>query len=227
MTSVNQHPGQSDHMLMCKQWWRVCWMYGDQEKFYRQLYGKKNASRAIVTSTSSTLSNYDNVYSELSNKATVTTVNSSGQDRVSAFPHTLPRQRAYQELYGLGATLPGRGKADASTGDKSDKKNSPEADALEIPTISSYVPANNSFHGSLLNSGKSAKPRLFPYTKELCNDISVLGVSPETVCEQDTVLRQKVGSKKRARNGDRISTRETTTVTTMLTFERQILTTNK
>lgn len=26
---------------MCKQWWKVCWMYGDQEKYYRQLYGKK------------------------------------------------------------------------------------------------------------------------------------------------------------------------------------------
>ncbi|XP_060516072.1 protein prickle-like isoform X2 [Cylas formicarius] len=28
------------NVLMCKQWWKVCWMYGDQEKYYRQLYGK-------------------------------------------------------------------------------------------------------------------------------------------------------------------------------------------
>lgn len=26
---------------MCKQWWKVCWMYGDQEKYYRQLYGRR------------------------------------------------------------------------------------------------------------------------------------------------------------------------------------------
>ncbi|XP_044746103.1 protein espinas-like isoform X2 [Coccinella septempunctata] len=32
----------SANVLMCKQWWKVCWMYGDQEKYYRQLYGKKN-----------------------------------------------------------------------------------------------------------------------------------------------------------------------------------------
>lgn len=31
----------SANVLMCKQWWKVCWMYGDQEKYYRQLYGKK------------------------------------------------------------------------------------------------------------------------------------------------------------------------------------------
>lgn len=29
------------NILMCKQWWKVCWMYGDQEKYYRQLYGKR------------------------------------------------------------------------------------------------------------------------------------------------------------------------------------------
>lgn len=32
---------QSANVLMCKQWWKVCWMYGDQEKYYRQLYGNK------------------------------------------------------------------------------------------------------------------------------------------------------------------------------------------
>lgn len=31
----------SANVLMCKQWWKVCWMYGDQEKYYRQLYGKR------------------------------------------------------------------------------------------------------------------------------------------------------------------------------------------
>lgn len=35
----------SANILMCKQWWKVCWMYGDQEKYYRQLYGRKNNNK--------------------------------------------------------------------------------------------------------------------------------------------------------------------------------------
>lgn len=241
MTSVNQHPGQSDHMLMCKQWWRVCWMYGDQEKFYRQLYRKKNTSRAIVTSTSTTLSNYDNLYSELCNKTSVTTVNASGDSegtgpRKSSFrSRSLPRQGAYKELYGLGATLPLNDDTESGVNPVRDRKVIPiqkSSPSLEIPTISSSVSTNNSFHGSLLNSslsscGKSGKPRLFPFPKELCDNMRVLAISPDKICDRDTVPRPKVESKKRARNGDRISTREMTTVTTLLTFERQILTSNK
>ncbi|KAK9875325.1 hypothetical protein WA026_007722 [Henosepilachna vigintioctopunctata] len=39
----------SANVLMCKQWWKVCWMYGDQEKYYRQLYGKQreNGKRSV------------------------------------------------------------------------------------------------------------------------------------------------------------------------------------
>ncbi|XP_066975789.1 protein prickle-like isoform X2 [Macrobrachium rosenbergii] len=32
---------ESSNLLMCKQWWRVCWVYGDQYKQYRHLYSKK------------------------------------------------------------------------------------------------------------------------------------------------------------------------------------------
>lgn len=42
--------GVSTNMLMCRQWWKVCWVYGDQEKFYRQLYGRKSAPSATVVS---------------------------------------------------------------------------------------------------------------------------------------------------------------------------------
>lgn len=35
----------SANVLMCKQWWKVCWMYGDQEKYYRQLYGKRGEKK--------------------------------------------------------------------------------------------------------------------------------------------------------------------------------------
>lgn len=34
----------SSNVLMCRQWWKVCWMYGDQEKYYRQLYGAAKKS---------------------------------------------------------------------------------------------------------------------------------------------------------------------------------------
>lgn len=34
----------SANIMMCKQWWRVCWLYGDQEKYYRQLYGRRKTT---------------------------------------------------------------------------------------------------------------------------------------------------------------------------------------
>lgn len=39
----------SANILMCKQWWKVCWMYGDQEKYYRQLYGKRKLNNMNTT----------------------------------------------------------------------------------------------------------------------------------------------------------------------------------
>lgn len=36
------------NLLMCRQWWKVCWIYGDQENYYRQLYGKRQSSSATV-----------------------------------------------------------------------------------------------------------------------------------------------------------------------------------
>lgn len=38
----------SANVLMCKQWWKVCWMYGDQEKYYRQLYGKRAGDKLSI-----------------------------------------------------------------------------------------------------------------------------------------------------------------------------------
>lgn len=38
------------NLLMCRQWWKVCWIYGDQDKFYRQLYGRKHVPAATVVS---------------------------------------------------------------------------------------------------------------------------------------------------------------------------------
>lgn len=56
------------NVLMCRQWWKVCWMYGDQEKYYRHLYGNRKKTddhemgdmkvpkiTAAATSTTTTL----------------------------------------------------------------------------------------------------------------------------------------------------------------------------
>ncbi|XP_050668233.1 protein prickle-like isoform X2 [Leptidea sinapis] len=42
-TTATRHvkTSNSANILMCKQWWKVCWLYGDQEKYYRQLYGRR------------------------------------------------------------------------------------------------------------------------------------------------------------------------------------------
>lgn len=45
----NTDASATANVLMCKQWWKVCWMYGDQEKYYRQLYAKKATSTPIAS----------------------------------------------------------------------------------------------------------------------------------------------------------------------------------
>lgn len=42
------------NLLACKQWWRVCFLYGDQQKYYRQVYSKAAAQR-LALSTGGTL----------------------------------------------------------------------------------------------------------------------------------------------------------------------------
>lgn len=44
-----ENASASANVLMCKQWWKVCWMYGDQEKYYRQLYGKHTTKKYQTT----------------------------------------------------------------------------------------------------------------------------------------------------------------------------------
>lgn len=44
VTADKTAAGSSSNVLMCRQWWKVCWMYGDQEKYYRQLYGAAKKS---------------------------------------------------------------------------------------------------------------------------------------------------------------------------------------
>ncbi|XP_017478455.1 PREDICTED: protein prickle-like, partial [Rhagoletis zephyria] len=37
------------NLLACKQWWRVCFLYGDQQKYYRQVYSKAAAQRLALS----------------------------------------------------------------------------------------------------------------------------------------------------------------------------------
>lgn len=46
---VKANNANNANVLMCKQWWKVCWMYGDQEKYYRQLYAKRATSTPIAS----------------------------------------------------------------------------------------------------------------------------------------------------------------------------------
>lgn len=39
------------NLLACKQWWRVCFLYGDQQKYYRQVYSKAAAQRLALASS--------------------------------------------------------------------------------------------------------------------------------------------------------------------------------
>lgn len=60
MTSTNETSmPRTANLLACKQWWKVCFLYGDQEKYYRQIYGKA-ASERIAMSTPSTTTAQEN-----------------------------------------------------------------------------------------------------------------------------------------------------------------------
>lgn len=52
MTSTSTMEGipQQANLLACKQWWKVCFLYGDQEKYYRQVYGKAASQRLAMSS---------------------------------------------------------------------------------------------------------------------------------------------------------------------------------
>lgn len=46
MIMTQQKPlPKTANLLACKQWWKVCFVHGDQEKFYRQIYSRAAAQR--------------------------------------------------------------------------------------------------------------------------------------------------------------------------------------
>lgn len=40
------------NLLACRQWWKVCFLHGDQEKYYRQVYGRAAAQRLALAQQS-------------------------------------------------------------------------------------------------------------------------------------------------------------------------------
>jgi hypothetical protein len=40
------------NLLACKQWWKSCFLHGDQEKFYRQIYSRAAAQRLAANYSS-------------------------------------------------------------------------------------------------------------------------------------------------------------------------------
>lgn len=36
------------NLLACRQWWKVCFLHGNQEKYYREIYGKAAAQRLAL-----------------------------------------------------------------------------------------------------------------------------------------------------------------------------------
>lgn len=52
MTTSTNNISQQANLLACKQWWKVCFLHGDQQKYYRQIYGKAAAERLALANQS-------------------------------------------------------------------------------------------------------------------------------------------------------------------------------
>lgn len=49
MSTATDGIPRTANLLACKQWWKVCFLYGDQEKYYRQIYGKAASQRLALS----------------------------------------------------------------------------------------------------------------------------------------------------------------------------------
>ncbi|XP_013104864.2 protein prickle isoform X1 [Stomoxys calcitrans] len=52
-SSIEPVVPRTANLLACKQWWRVCFLYGDQQKYYRQVYSKAAAQRLAISAAKS------------------------------------------------------------------------------------------------------------------------------------------------------------------------------
>ena len=61
---------ETANLLMCKQWWKSCWVYGDQYKQYRHLLSKKTKINTLRTNNSTKDgSNFINVITAFEDKS--------------------------------------------------------------------------------------------------------------------------------------------------------------
>lgn len=54
-SSIEPVVPRTANLLACKQWWRVCFLYGDQQKYYRQVYSKAAAQRLVLSANTTTI----------------------------------------------------------------------------------------------------------------------------------------------------------------------------
>uniref|UniRef100_A0A182FIB0 Protein prickle n=1 Tax=Anopheles albimanus TaxID=7167 RepID=A0A182FIB0_ANOAL len=80
--------GASGSNVIAKQWWKVCFLYGNQEKYYRQIYGKA-ASERLAASSSHQKVNSDNHSASIAPIAPESLINNSS---VIQKEHYYPRE---------------------------------------------------------------------------------------------------------------------------------------
>ncbi|XP_049544729.1 protein prickle-like [Anopheles darlingi] len=68
--------GSSGSNAIAKQWWKVCFLYGNQEKYYRQIYGKA-ASERLAASSNHQRASYGNYSESMAPIAPASSTNSS------------------------------------------------------------------------------------------------------------------------------------------------------
>lgn len=90
-TTTAATPKQAN-LLACRQWWKVCFLYGDQEKYYRQVYGRAASQRIALSETdkncNQTANNKDS--SSLAS-STEASNNSSNENVLNAVERSLGR----------------------------------------------------------------------------------------------------------------------------------------
>lgn len=96
------HGAGTGGIVMCRQWWRVCWIYGDQEKYYRQLYGaakrqqqhdgkKKEASASSAASAALAVATSTTSASKLDAYTTTTTTTTTASLFTASLDGRSPR----------------------------------------------------------------------------------------------------------------------------------------
>lgn len=84
MTTSTNNISQQANLLACKQWWKVCFLHGDQQKYYRQVYGKAAAERLALAKQAKDDSKSDE---------TATANPTSQSTSISLFPAKQPSRR--------------------------------------------------------------------------------------------------------------------------------------